>query len=157
MDSTGEEECIRTQNQYQKQNVSQEEERAAACLHAMQLANSLTLPVVLNTIVELGIFDIISKVGGEGDYLSAAEIVAYLPTENPKAALVLDRMLHLLSTFSLLSCGKSRYLGDGSVERVYSLAPAGKYFVKGEDDEAWVATAMFAHYNESFSLHGLKC
>ncbi|GAB4827712.1 hypothetical protein Ancab_034599, partial [Ancistrocladus abbreviatus] len=88
MCSTGEEECIRTQNQYQKQSVSQEEEQAAACLHVMQLANSFALPAVLNTVVEFGIFDIISRVGGEG----------------------------------------------------------GKYFVKGEDDEAWVATGMFAHY-----------
>ncbi|GAB4832067.1 hypothetical protein Ancab_006087 [Ancistrocladus abbreviatus] len=82
--------------------------------HYRKLANSHALPVVLNYAIELGIFDIISELSREAGDLSAANIATHLPTENPKAASVLDPMLHLLSTFSLLSCGKSLSRRDGS-------------------------------------------
>ncbi|GAB4841023.1 hypothetical protein Ancab_021769, partial [Ancistrocladus abbreviatus] len=112
------------------------------------LSLSSALPEVLNTaIFELGLPEIISKAApavADG-HLSVAEIASHLPTKNPKAAFVLDRMLRLLSAFSILSC-KSPSLDDGSVERVYGLAPTGKFFVGDENGNAFVATRMCTQY-----------
>ncbi|GAB4841246.1 hypothetical protein Ancab_021979 [Ancistrocladus abbreviatus] len=113
MGSTGE--VITTQNQKQTPDYVREEE---AAVHAMQLSLSYALPEVLNiAIFELGLLEIISKaalVAADG-HLSVAKIASHLPTKNAKARFVLDRMLHLLSAFSALSC-KSRSLDDRSVE-----------------------------------------
>ncbi|GAB4841014.1 hypothetical protein Ancab_039669 [Ancistrocladus abbreviatus] len=140
-----------TQNQTQTQNYVEEEE---AAVYAMQLSLSYALPEVLNTsMFELGLLDIIYKAGG---HLSAAEIAAHLPTKNPKAAFVLDRMLRLLSAFSILSC-KTRSLDDGSVERVYGLAPTGKFLVGDENGDGFVATGLCVHYRPNLKKwHYLK-
>ncbi|GAB4841238.1 hypothetical protein Ancab_021970 [Ancistrocladus abbreviatus] len=138
-------EVITTQNQEQTQDYVGEEE---AAVHAMRLSLSYALPAVLNTaIFELGLLEIISKAApaAADGHLSAAEITSHLPTKNPKGAFVLDRMLRLLSTFSVLSC-KSRSLDDGSVERVYGLAPTGKFFVGDENGDAFVAIGFITRY-----------
>ncbi|GAB4841038.1 hypothetical protein Ancab_021784 [Ancistrocladus abbreviatus] len=138
-------EVITTQNKKQTQDYVAEDE---AAVHAMQLSLSYALPEVLNTVVfELGLLEIISKAApaAADGHLSAAEIASHIPTKNPKAAFVLDRMLHLLSAFSVLSC-KLRSLDDGSVERVYGLAPTGKLFVGDENGEAFVATGVGTRY-----------
>ncbi|GAB4841011.1 hypothetical protein Ancab_021760 [Ancistrocladus abbreviatus] len=118
-------EVITNQNKKQTQDYVGEEE---AAVYAMQLSLCYALPEVLNTaIFELGLLEIISKAApaAADGHLSAAAIASHLPTKNPKAAFVLDCMLRLLSAFSVLSC-KSRSLDDGSVERLYGLAPTGK-------------------------------
>ncbi|GAB4832084.1 hypothetical protein Ancab_006119 [Ancistrocladus abbreviatus] len=142
MDSLGGEESSTATIQANNQFLNEEEEQEA-CLHAMQLSLSYALPAVLNAATELGIFDIISKAANH--QISAAEIAAHLPTTNPKAASVIDRMLHLLSTFSLLTCTSCR-LDDGSVKRLYGLAPAGKFFVKDKNGNSYIPCGMFAHH-----------
>ncbi|KAJ8769702.1 hypothetical protein K2173_005305 [Erythroxylum novogranatense] len=70
---------------------------------------------------------------GQGARASASEIAYQLPTNNPKASAMLDRMLHLFATHSLLSCS-SRTHEDGRVESVFGLTPACMYFLgRGED------------------------
>ncbi|GAB4841035.1 hypothetical protein Ancab_021781 [Ancistrocladus abbreviatus] len=149
-------EVITTQNQKQTQDYDGEEE---AAVHAMQLSLSYALPAVLNTVVfELGLLEIISKAApaAADGHLSAAEIASHLPTKNPKAAFVLDRMLRLLSAFSILSC-KLCSLDDGSVERVYGLAPTGKLFVGDENGDAFVATGIGTRYKPTLKQwHYLK-
>ncbi|GAB4859157.1 Caffeic acid 3-O-methyltransferase, partial [Ancistrocladus abbreviatus] len=55
-----------------------------------------------------------------------------LPTNNPEAAAMLDRMLRLLASYSILSYSLKR-LPDGSVEHLYGLAPVSKFLTKNED------------------------
>ncbi|PHU23577.1 Caffeic acid 3-O-methyltransferase [Capsicum chinense] len=59
---------------------------------------------------------------GPGAFISPSEIAAQLPTKNPEAPVMLDRMFRLLSTYSVLNC-TLRTLPDGCVEWLYSLAP----------------------------------
>lgn len=110
-----------------------------AIVHASLMTSSFILPMVLNATVELGIFDILNEQEGQ---LSAYEITTHLTERVNKrntqaaAASVLDRMLRLLASHSLLNCS-SRTRGDeGSVQRVYGLAPAGKLFLRNEESLA---------------------
>uniref|UniRef100_A0A7N0TPX5 Uncharacterized protein n=1 Tax=Kalanchoe fedtschenkoi TaxID=63787 RepID=A0A7N0TPX5_KALFE len=64
---------------------------------------------------------------------SASEIASCFPEHNPdKTPMLLDRMLHLLSSFSLLTCTQKspEEGGPPEAQRFYALSPAGKYFVK---------------------------
>nr|KJB23958.1 hypothetical protein B456_004G125600 [Gossypium raimondii] len=55
-----------------------------------------------------------------------------LPTSNPDAPVMLDRILRLLATYSILTCSL-RTLPDGKVERLYGLGPVCKFVTKNED------------------------
>ncbi|PKI54447.1 caffeic acid 3-O-methyltransferase 1-like [Punica granatum] len=105
-------------------------------LDALQLAGASVLPMALKTAVELGVLDIIHR-AGPGAELSASQIVSKLDSKNPRAAYLLDHMLCLLATHSVLTCSVSpAHQSDGSqsqsCQRVYGLAPVSKYFIKDE-------------------------
>uniref|UniRef100_A0A803RCJ9 caffeate O-methyltransferase n=1 Tax=Cannabis sativa TaxID=3483 RepID=A0A803RCJ9_CANSA len=95
--------------------------------YALQLLSTNILIKSLQATVELGIFDIIAK-AGEGAKLSAAEIVAQLPTNNPDAVTMVDRILRMLAGHSVLTCS---VVADNP--RVYSHNTVSKCFVTDED------------------------
>nr|QIC52995.1 caffeate O-methyltransferase [Solanum nigrum] len=113
----------------QSNNLTQTEDEAF--LFAMQLASASVLPMVLKSAVELDLLEIMAKVG-PGASISPSELAAQLPTKNPDAPVMLDRMLRLLATYSVLNC-TLRTLPDGRVERLYSLAPVCKFLTKNAD------------------------
>ncbi|XP_051138390.1 caffeic acid 3-O-methyltransferase 2 [Andrographis paniculata] len=109
-------------------------EEAEACLFAMQLASASVLPMVLKTAIELDLLELIKKSGGPGAgaFVSPAELAAQLPTTNSAAPVMLDRILRLLASYSILECSLKR-LPDGGAERLYGLAPVCKFLTKNED------------------------
>ncbi|XP_071725235.1 caffeic acid 3-O-methyltransferase 1 [Rutidosis leptorrhynchoides] len=107
--------------------VSDEE----ANLFAMQLASASVLPMVLKSAIELDLLEIMAK-AGPGAFLSPSDIASHLPTTNPDAPIMLDRMLRLLASYSVLTCSL-KDLPDGKVERLYGLAPVCKFLTKNED------------------------
>lgn len=87
--------------------------------------------------------EIIAK-AGPGALLSPSEIATRLQTNNPEAPLVLDRILRLLASYSILTCSLSTQCNDGQQEvnsssssssssRLYGLAPVSKYFIPNQD------------------------
>ncbi|XVE64503.1 hypothetical protein DITRI_Ditri07aG0105700 [Diplodiscus trichospermus] len=120
MGSTGETQMTPTQ-------VSDEE----ANLFAMQLASASVLPMVLKSAIELELLEIMAK-AGPGAFLSPKEVASQLPTKNPDAPVMLDRILRLLASYSVLTCSL-RTLPDGKVERLYGLGPVCKFLTKNED------------------------
>nr|TKS14352.1 eugenol O-methyltransferase family protein [Populus alba] len=94
--------------------------------YAMQLALSSVLPMTMYSAIQLGIFEIIAKAGPDAK-LSASDVAAQLPTKNPGAPMMLDRILRLLASHDVLVCSV-----DGS-ERLYSLASVSKHFVRNKD------------------------
>ncbi|KAK9270836.1 hypothetical protein L1049_026422 [Liquidambar formosana] len=82
--------------------MSQEEEEEVGKL-AIRLANAVVLPMALKSALELNLLDIISA-AGDGAFLSPSEISAQLPTKNPDAPVLLDRVLRLLASHSILKC-----------------------------------------------------
>ncbi|KAL0299761.1 UNVERIFIED_CONTAM: Caffeic acid 3-O-methyltransferase 1 [Sesamum radiatum] len=104
---------------------SSEEE---SCLFAMQLASASVLPMVLKSAIELDLLELIK----ESSFVSPPELAAQLPTSNPEAHVMLDRILRLLASYSILNCSLKK-LPDGGVERLYGLAPVCKFLTKNDD------------------------
>ncbi|KAL6132272.1 PREDICTED: caffeic acid 3-O-methyltransferase [Fragaria vesca subsp. vesca] len=129
MGSTGETQMTPTQ-------VSDEE----ANLFAMQLASASVLPMVLKAAIELDLLEIMAK-AGPGSFLSPNDLASQLPTENPEAPVMLDRMLRLLASYSILTYSL-RTLPDGKVERLYGLGPVCKFLTKNEDGVSIAALCL---------------
>ncbi|CAA0808756.1 Flavone 3-O-methyltransferase 1 [Striga hermonthica] len=102
-----------------------------AFLFAMQLASASVLPMVLKSAIELDLIELIRR-AGDGAWVSPADLAAQLPTANPEARVMIDRILRLLATYSVVSC-RLRPLPDGGSERLYGLAPVCKFLTKNED------------------------
>ncbi|XP_037497527.1 caffeic acid 3-O-methyltransferase-like [Jatropha curcas] len=117
-----------------------------ACLNAMIFSSSHVFPFVLHTAIELNLFGIIAK-AGPGAFVSASEIASQLPTTNPDAPSMLDRMLHLFASHSLLSYS-SRTLKDGSIQKLYGLTPACKFFI-GSVEEGNISSFSYLSYHRA--------
>lgn len=101
------------------------------CSYAMTIAAGLIPPMVLRAVVELDVLEIIKK-AGVAAYLSPQQIAAQLPTNNPEAASMLDRMLRLLASYCVLSYSLQT-LPDGRVQRLYGLSPVCEFLTKNDD------------------------
>uniref|UniRef100_A0A224X486 caffeate O-methyltransferase n=1 Tax=Hypericum androsaemum TaxID=140968 RepID=A0A224X486_HYPAN len=111
-----------------------------ANLLAMQLASASVPAMVLKAAIELDLLEIIAK-AGPGAFVSPSEIASQLPTKNPDAAVLLDRILRLLASYSIVTCSV-RSSPDGKVERLYALGPVCKYLTKNEDGVSLAAFAL---------------
>ncbi|KAL0016165.1 hypothetical protein SO802_003234 [Lithocarpus litseifolius] len=101
--------------------------------YAMQLATASVLPMVLKAAIELGVLEILDR-AGPGALLSTSQIASQLPTHsNQDKSLLLDCMLKLLASHSVLTCSIVTHQHDGQVSRLYGLAPVSKYFIKNQD------------------------
>lgn len=72
----------------------------------------------------------------QGRPRSPAPTISYClsaPHTNPDAPTMLDRILRLLASYSILTCSPSNDK-DGHVERLYGLAPVCKFLVKNQDN-----------------------
>ncbi|XP_059302791.1 cathecol O-methyltransferase 1-like [Lycium ferocissimum] len=102
------------------------------CTVAMQLLSSSVLPFVLHSSIQLEVFEILAK-EAKATKLSALEIVSHMPNcKNPDAAIMLDRMLYVLASYSLLDCDVVEE-ENGVAKRCYGLSGVGKFFVRDED------------------------
>ncbi|KAJ7959440.1 Caffeic acid O-methyltransferase [Quillaja saponaria] len=114
-----------------------------ANLFAMQLISASALPMVLKAALELDVLEIIAK-AGPGSFLSPTDIASKLPTTNPDAPNLLDRMLFLLASYSVLTYSLRTH-SDGRVERLYGLAPVCKFLVKNEDGVSLAPLSLMNH------------
>ncbi|KAK9997258.1 hypothetical protein SO802_021944 [Lithocarpus litseifolius] len=98
--------------------------------------------MVVRAAIELNLFEIIARASPDA-YMSFSEIASQLPTQNPDASYMLDRMLRLLASYSLLTCS-IRSCKDGSVERLYRVSQVGKLYVQNEDGGFVGSISLFA-------------
>ncbi|XP_061340879.1 caffeic acid 3-O-methyltransferase-like [Gastrolobium bilobum] len=111
------------------------EDEAENYSYAIQMVNSIALPMSLHAILELGVLDIIQKAGPDAK-VSAKDIAAQISCKNPDAPTMLDRILMLLSSYSVLHCSVVDADGDdesGSFKRLYSLNSVSRYLVPNQD------------------------
>ncbi|KAF7843743.1 anthranilate N-methyltransferase-like [Senna tora] len=103
---------------------------------AKQIALSTVTAFSVQTVAELGVFDVIDKAGPDAE-LSADEIASRLACKNPEAPSMLERLLCLLASHSVLRCtalaDDSRGGIIGGFRRHYGLAPVARFFVKNAD------------------------
>lgn len=103
--------------------------------YAMQLASSTVMSMAMQTVAELGVFDIIHRAGA-GARLSSEEIVSQLTCKNSEAPFALDRLLRLLASHHVLNCyivDDDETPGPRCFRRLYGLAPVAKFFVTNDD------------------------
>ena len=94
-------------NNHEAKDLKQEEEEDGI-LFALKLLSSIVVPMAVRSAVELGIFNIFAKVGDEGVKLSAQDhIASQIGSKNSEAPNMLDRLLKLLASHSLLACSLS--------------------------------------------------
>ncbi|XP_010671333.2 caffeic acid 3-O-methyltransferase 2 [Beta vulgaris subsp. vulgaris] len=111
-------------------DLGEAEEVEAFCLASTLVIEGVKFGV-LHSVRELKVLEIIHK-RGPNNPLSAAEIAAELPTNNPEAAAVaLGRMLDLLASYSVLIVTPITLPG-GIVQRRYGLAPVCKFLIPDE-------------------------
>ncbi|XP_021282891.1 caffeic acid 3-O-methyltransferase-like [Herrania umbratica] len=121
-----------------KQHITANEEEEE--LHqAMQLATSTALPMLLKVAIDLDLLEIIAKASPAGSKLSPIEIASHLPTKNPDASSIIDRILRVLASHSILTCDLATN-EDGHVQRLYGLAPIAKYFLHNDDGISLIPT-----------------
>ncbi|KAK7258434.1 hypothetical protein RIF29_24011 [Crotalaria pallida] len=100
---------------------------------AMQWVCSIVFPMVLRSAIGLGVFEILAK-AGEGAKLSAKDIAIEIGTSNKEAPTMLERLLRLLASHSVLNCHVPQdHAQNNNNNNLYSLTPASKYFVKDAD------------------------
>ncbi|KAK1411029.1 hypothetical protein QVD17_37573 [Tagetes erecta] len=116
--------------------------------YAMQLITYIALPMVLSNVVQLKVLDIIAHAGPDAR-LSAHEIVSRLSISNPDAPAMLDRMLRLLASYSILTCIQSDH--QSKSVRLYGLAPVAKHFIPNEDGVSLCAL-LELHQIENLTL-----
>nr|AFD61598.1 caffeic acid 3-O-methyltransferase [Hevea brasiliensis]AGD80033.1 caffeic acid O-methyltransferase [Hevea brasiliensis] len=117
---------------------------------AIDLANTVILPMVLKSALELNVIDIISTAGNSGASLSAPEIAQRIPeAKNPEAPVLLDRMLRLLATYDIVKCS-SNTKENGEVERLYAPGPICKFLTKNKNGSGSAAPLLLLHHDEVF-------
>ncbi|CAH8351757.1 unnamed protein product [Eruca vesicaria subsp. sativa] len=116
-------------------------------LMAVRLANAAAFPMVLKAALELGVFDTLYAASV---FLSPSEIASRLPTtpRNPEAPALLDRMLRLLASYSMVKCGTVQ---DGKGERVYRAEPICRFFLKDNiQDIGSLASQVIVNFDTVF-------
>ncbi|KAE8734767.1 Caffeic acid 3-O-methyltransferase [Hibiscus syriacus] len=101
--------------------------------YASQIARSCVLPMSMHAAIQLDIFEIIAKAGPDAK-LSPKEIAAQLPTTNPEAPSMLDRILRVLASHGIVGCSMVDDADEeGNPQRDYALTPVSRFFVRNED------------------------
>ncbi|XP_010540170.1 PREDICTED: indole glucosinolate O-methyltransferase 4-like [Tarenaya hassleriana] len=103
---------------------------------ARRLAFSGVLPWVLQSAIELGLIDALHVAAAEGgSFLSPSEISLRLPCvpTNPNAPDMLNRVLRLLASYSIVECRRVR-TGE-KVEIAYRAKPICRFLVKDGDQD----------------------
>jgi len=138
-----------------KPDVIKEEQRYhedTVSLQAERILHAMTFPMVLKTALELGVIDMITSVD-DGVWLSPSEIALGLPTKptNPEAPVLLDRMLVLLASHSILkyrTVETGDNIGSRKTERVYAAEPVCTFFLNRGDGSGSLATLFMVLQGE---------
>lgn len=130
----------------------QDFDKEKVSLQAEKFLYSVAFPMVFKTALELGVIDAIAAVD-EGVWLSSSEIALRLPTKptNPEAPVLLDRMLVLLASHSVIKC---RLIEDGEnvqtgmTKRVYAAEPVCTFFLSRGDNSGSLASLFMLTLSE---------
>ncbi|VVB04186.1 unnamed protein product [Arabis nemorensis] len=137
-----------------KPNLTKEEQQLdeeTVSLQAERLVNTMAFPMVLKAALELGVIDTIAAVD-KGVWLSASELAIRLPTKpnNPEAPNLLDRMLVLLASHSILKHRMVENGETGKIEREYAAEPVCAFFLNRGDGSGSLASLFMINLSEVY-------
>lgn len=146
-----------------KQEEQAEEEMIS--MQALKITSTLAFPMVFKAALELGVLDTIAA-NGKDAWLSSTEIAFGLPTKpnNPDAPMLLDRMLRLLVSHSVLKC-RIVETGEkditGKINMVYAAEPVCTFFLNhGPESGTFKSLFMLfqsqVFFNTWYVLHHLR-
>ncbi|KAF8016481.1 hypothetical protein BT93_H1871 [Corymbia citriodora subsp. variegata] len=120
-------------------------------LNAFEIPSMVFVPMVLKGVFELEIMELLANSG----QLSPSDIAARLSINNPTAPDMIDRMLQLLASYSILSC---TLVEDkcGRPQRLYGLGPRSKYYVDNNGASIVPAHMLLQDKTVLESWHCLK-
>lgn len=126
-----------------------EEEENVIRQKAQEIARGVYLPMALKSAIELDILEIISEASERGAHVSAYEVAHKIRgCVNPDAPTLLESILSLLASFSVLKC-ELRRKDLGGFDKVYGVAPVCKYFLKNKASgtQDTLASFIMLHYD----------
>ncbi|KAK6931671.1 Plant methyltransferase dimerization [Dillenia turbinata] len=137
------------ENQVGTSNDHEEEE----CMLALQLITLSTLPMTLRTAVKLNLFETMAKLTKPGgNQVSAHKLASHIfpahTPQNPQAADMLDRIMRLLASHSILTCRVVTNPMIGRSERLYGLGPICKYLIPNQDGVSFAPLLLLGHEKE---------
>ncbi|MCD7452308.1 hypothetical protein HAX54_016140 [Datura stramonium] len=112
--------------------ISNEDENSL--MKAIHLPSGLFLNMVLKAAIELGLFEIIAK--SSTQQLSSYEIASQIPTKNPNAPLVLERILRFLASQSFLTCNITKDDDGLNIHTSYNLTPLSQCLISDKDESS---------------------
>lgn len=129
------------------QNRHEEEE---AGKRAILLSSAGVFPMVLKSVLQLNIIDILYTATSSGAWLSPSEIAAKIPTKNPDAPTLIDRILLFLASYDVINCSVSTN-ENGEIERAYGAAPLCKFLTRSQAGAVGsIAPLILLHQDEVF-------
>ncbi|KAL8102004.1 caffeic acid 3-O-methyltransferase-like [Apium graveolens] len=133
--------------------MSKKGEEASEFELALQVNSGAILGMVMKAAIELDIFEIMAKAstvngtspfGDDAKKLSSDDIVAQLPTQNPAASAMLDRILRFLASKSILNW--TTIVGEDCKEKsLYGLTSICKYYISDKDGVSLAPTLLMLH------------
>jgi caffeic acid 3-O-methyltransferase len=134
----------------------QKEEEEQVFSQAMELVYGSLIPMAMHTAIELGVFEILGKVES-GATLSSEQIVAQMPTTNPDAPALVERICSFLALHGVLGCSLVDDVDTLPFQRLYYLKPVSKHFARccNQDGVSLAPLVALVHdkvYLESWSV-----
>ncbi|KAF6169024.1 hypothetical protein GIB67_038521, partial [Kingdonia uniflora] len=129
-------------------------------IYMSQLYTIMVVPMALRAVKELEMLEIIAR-EGKGGQLSASVIASHLPKNNPNTYCMIDRILSLLASYSLLTCSIIiRDNGKVEIKLIWyhlkdALLEGGIQFIKANGTHAFDGGSLdpdFIEYNKIFNI-----
>lgn len=132
---------------------SQEQRGGDEFCRIFELGYAPVVHGVFSAALELNLFEIIAKAGADA-HLSAAEIASQLPKKSSDAPKILDRMLQLLASQSIIDSAVVSSEDGNSSRIVYGLNSLSKLLVPDDDGISLAPSALLGSYirEKSYSL-----
>nr|BAO79384.1 thujaplicatin O-methyltransferase [Anthriscus sylvestris] len=133
--------------------MSKQDQDATEFTRVLQVSGGIILGMVLKAAVEFNLFEIManaaavdgaSPFGDDAKKLSSDDIVAHLPTQNPAATAMLERILRFLSAHSFLT--RTVVAGEGGQEQsLYGLESICKNYIPDQDGVSFAPLLVMLH------------
>ncbi|KAK9069358.1 hypothetical protein SSX86_011261 [Deinandra increscens subsp. villosa] len=119
--------------------MSEEEE---GLLRVNQIISGIVLPMVIKTVVELDLFEVMAKT--PGGHFSCFDLASSLPKQNQETPALIERLFRFLASHSILT---STIVKDenGESKTLYGLTSVSKNYVRNQDGTSHASSLLLIY------------